>query len=90
MIYIYIYIYIYIIIIVIYIFFSEHIIPPVTIVTDLKTQFFTHLKKNTKYKTDYFKGLLVTRNLEGNNLGLNRENRDILISFISLTLYCSI
>ncbi len=28
----------------------------------------------------------MTRNLEGNNLGLNRENRDILISFQKLSI----
>ncbi len=40
-------------------YFSTHIIPPVTIVTEHKTQFFTHFSpKKEKMIIDYFKGLL--------------------------------
>ncbi len=57
-----------------------HHYPPDTIVTELKTQFFTHFSKKTeKIIIDYFKGLLVTHHLDifmsGKNLGLNGLNR---------------
>ncbi len=56
-------------------YFSTHIIPPVTVVTDHKTQFFTHFHKKIQKIFDYFKCLLMTHHLDifmsGNNLGLN-------------------
>ncbi len=56
---------------------STHIIPPDTIVTEHKTQFFTHFSQKIIILIiiDYFKGLLVTHHLDifmsGKNLGLN-------------------
>ncbi len=58
-------------------YFITHIIPPVTVVTEHKTQFFTYFsKKNAKHIIDCFKGLLMTHHLDilmsGENVGLNR------------------
>ncbi len=56
-------------------YFSTHIIPPVTIVTEHKTQFSTHFSKKKK-KIDYFKGLLMTHHLDifmsGKKIGIKR------------------
>ncbi len=56
-------------------YFSTHITPPVTIVTEHKTQFFTHFSKKNIFFFYYFKGLFMTHHLDifmsGKNLGLN-------------------